>query len=76
MNNVSNVVAVLILLACGIGALKAFMKGNKVDALLTGLIGLLVASIVGPTARSAWEVIINAVIGAIGKFINSLSGEL
>ena len=76
MNNVSNVVAVLIILACGIGALKAFTKGNKVDALWTALIGLFVASIVSSSSRSAWEAIISTVISALGKIINSFSGEL
>ena len=76
MDKVLNAVAILILLACGIGALKSFTKGNKTDALWTALIGLVVASILSPTSRSAWEVIITSVISGLGKIINSFSGEL
>ena len=49
MTNILNAVALLILIGAGIGALKAFAKGDKTNALMTGLIGLTVSSILSPT---------------------------
>lgn len=76
MDTVLDAVAILILLAGGIGALRAFAKGDKTNALTTGLVALLVSSILSPTSRGAWGVIINAVISGAGKIFEKLSGTL
>ena len=74
MTNILNAFALLIVLGAGIGVLKAFGKGNKTEALLTGLAGLLVSSILSPTTYEAWKVVINVVITGVGKAISSFTG--
>ncbi|MBA0017449.1 hypothetical protein HZR21_10105 [Lactococcus laudensis] len=76
MTNILNAVALLILIGAGIGALKAFAKGDKTNALMTGLIGLTVSSILSPTTFEAWKVVISSVISGVGKVIDGISGSL
>ena len=40
MTNILNAVALLILIGAGIGALKAFAKGDKTNALMTGRLSI------------------------------------
>lgn len=76
MENLSNLVATIVLFGGGIGAFKYFTKGDNNKSLWTGLVALLVSSVLYVQTREAWKVVIGAVITFVGKIIEKFTGAM